>query len=299
MPNPFQNCKLCPRDCGANRLADQLGFCGANADLRVARAGLHHWEEPCLSGKFGSGAVFFTGCNLRCVFCQNCKISQGGVGEAISVERLVEIFFELQNQKAHNLNLVTPTHYLPHLISAITEARKQGLRIPFVYNSNAYEKPENLRQLNGLIEIYLPDLKYFSPEISARYSAAPDYFRFASESLREMFYQVGEPKFDADGIMQKGLIVRHLVLPNQVRDSLRVLDFLAEEFGDSIFVSLMSQYLPFHQAKNYPEINRKITAEEYKQVTEYAQKRGLKNLFLQDFASASAEFIPSFDLTGI
>lgn len=267
--------------------------------LYVARAALHMWEEPCISGEEGSGTVFFAGCGLRCVFCQNAVLAAGGAGKQISEERLAEIFLELQEKSANNINLVTPTHYVPQIIRALTLAKQQGLGIPVVYNTSAYENVSTLKQLEGLVDIYLPDLKYVSPAASARYSNAPDYFEKASAALAEMFRQAGPPRFDSRSMMRRGMIVRHLMLPSLGKDSKAVIRYLYRTFGDEIYISLLNQYTPLPQVAGFPEINRRITQREYDALVDYALELGVTNGFIQEGGTAKESFIPDFDHTGV
>lgn len=296
----YAHCMLCPRQCGVNRLAGQTGFCGMDAALRIARAALHFWEEPCLSGAEGSGTVFFSGCNLRCVYCQNHDISTGKAGTAVSPDRLAEIFLELQAKGANNINLVTGAPFLPHIVYAINKSRKDGLVIPIVYNSSGYESLEALQRLDGLIDIYLPDLKYDNPDYAARYSAAPDYPKQAWAAVREMVRQCGTPRFDSRGIMQKGVIVRHLMLPGRMADTKEILRDLHDAFGDTVYISLMNQYTVLHeQVSAFPELCRTITSEEYEEAVSFAQWIGIRNGFLQEGGTAKESFIPAFDGEGV
>lgn len=295
----LRDCVLCPRRCHADRLAGQTGYCGQTQTIRAARAALHFWEEPCISGTAGSGTVFFSGCSLRCVFCQNHKIAQGCAGQAVSVERLADIFLELQQKGAHNINLVTPTHFIPQIIQALAVSREKGLSVPIVYNTGGYEEPKTLRLLEGLVDIYLPDLKYFSPELSMRFSHAPDYFAKASAAIAEMGRQVGAPVFADNGLMLRGMIVRHLVLPGQTKDSKKILRFLHETYGDDIYVSIMNQYTPLPHVAEYPELNRRVTPKEYDRVLVFAERIGIRNGFRQEGAAAEESFIPAFDGEGL
>lgn len=297
----LSNCTLCPRECHVNRNAGEIGYCGQTAVLTAARAALHFWEEPCLSGTNGSGAVFFSGCNLRCVYCQNHEIAQGHLGRAITASRLCEIFLELQEKGAHNINLVTPTHFVPQIITALQAAKKQGLSIPVVYNSSSYEKTETLKKLDGLVDIYLPDMKYFDSALSGQYSHAPDYFEKATDAIAEMVRQTGSPVFTdgLDSLMQKGVIVRHLLLPGCEKDSRHILRYLHETYQNNIYVSIMNQYTPLSQVKNIPGLNRKISAREYEKIIDYAISIGIENGFIQEGETASESFIPAFDCEGI
>ncbi len=297
----LSDCTLCPRECHVNRNAGEIGYCGQTANLTAARAALHFWEEPCLSGTKGSGAVFFSGCNLRCVYCQNHEIAHGLSGRKITVSRLSDIFLELQEKGAHNINLVTPTHFVPQIITALKAAKKQGLSIPIVYNTSAYEKTDTLKKLEGLVDIYLPDLKYQDSLLSERYSHAPDYFETAARAIAEMVRQVGAPVFtaDADSLMKKGVIVRHLLLPGCQRDARRILLYLHETYGNDIYVSIMNQYTPLPQTETVPELNRRISAREYEKIIDFAISIGIENGFIQEGETASESFIPAFDCEGI
>lgn len=294
------DCTLCPRQCHANRAAGQTGFCNQTAEITAARAALHFWEEPCISGSQGSGAVFFSGCSLQCVFCQNHNIATGKTGKIISIERLSEIFMELQAKGAANINLVTAGHFIPHICLALDRAKANGLSVPVVYNTSSYEETSSLRLLEGLIDIYLPDMKYFSTELSAKYSHAPNYFSKASAAISEMLRQVGKPIFDtATGLMKKGVIVRHLVLPGQAKDSKKVLRYLHESYRNDIYVSIMNQYTPIKHVAAYPELNRRITDEEYNRILDFADKIGIEQGFQQEGETATESFIPEFDNEGI
>lgn len=295
----MKSCRLCPRNCGADRPAGQRGRCGKTDRLTVARAALHMWEEPCISGAEGSGTVFFSGCALGCVYCQNHEIAEGQTGKEITTERLAEIFLELQEKKANNINLVTAGHYLPQVIRALELAKENGLRIPVVYNTGGYEKAEAIRMLDGLVDIYLPDMKYMSPEIAGRYSSAPDYFTVASEALAEMVRQTGPAAFDHRDMMTKGVIVRHLQLPGCMEDSKRVIRYLYETYGDTIYISIMNQYTPLPHVKRWPELNRRITEAEYDELVDYAIDLGVENGFIQEGETASESFIPPFDIEGV
>lgn len=295
----LEDCSLCPRNCHVNRSAGKTGYCGQTAELKVARASLHLWEEPCISGSNGSGTVFFTGCSLGCVYCQNYQISTGMAGKKITTERLSDIFLELQHQQASNINLVTPTHYVPQIIEAIDLSRAKGFNIPVVYNTSGYEKTETIRLLSGYADVYLPDLKYKSPELSGRYSGCPDYFKQASGAIAEMVRQTGRPEFNEEGIMTKGVIVRHLVLPGCIEDSKEILRFLYHTFGDGIYISIMNQYTPLAPITRYPELNRTLSGKEYDEVVEYAISLGIENGFIQEGEAASESFIPDFDGRGV
>ena len=295
----LKRCSLCPRGCGIDRLAGETGFCGAGRNARVALVSLHQWEEPCLSGDRGSGTVFFSRCNLRCVFCQNHAISQDGAGKEISIQRLGEIFHEQQMRGAHNLNLVSPTPYVPHILAAIDRARARGFSLPVVYNTNSYETPATLRALAGYVDIYLPDLKYFDPQIAVKYSAAPDYFHHAAKAVEAMVKQAGPPVLGNDGLMRRGGIIRHLLLPGLVEDSKRVVEYIHRTFGDAVYLSLMSQYTPVYRAAGYPELNRTVEPTEYTALVDYACSLGVNNCFVQEGGAALESFIPEFDLRGV
>ncbi|MBQ9747165.1 MAG: radical SAM protein [Clostridia bacterium] len=294
----YARCTLCPRVCGADRTKGR-GVCGETDVLRVSRASLHLWEEPCLTGTNGSGTVFFTGCNLGCVYCQNEGISHGSHGKEITPDRLAEIFLELQAQGAENINLVTAVHFTPHVIRALDKAKSDGLTLPVVYNSGGYESVETLRMLRGYIDIYLPDCKYHDPALAAALSRAADYPAVAMAALKEMFSQVGAPVFDERGMMRRGMIVRHLVLPGHVDDSMAVLQALHDTFGDDVYVSIMNQYTPVRKFPNHKELSRKLTRYEYKKVTDFAASIGIVNGFLQYGEAAAESFIPDFDLRGV
>lgn len=294
------DCTLCPRNCHVNRLAGQMGYCGQTHKLYAARAALHFWEEPCISGTRGSGTVFFSGCNLRCIYCQNHKIAVGKTGKEISLTHLSEIFLALQEQGAHNINLVTPSHYIPQLCIALTAAKEQGLTIPIVYNTGGYEKAESLRYLEGLIDIYLPDLKYYSGETGAAFSNASDYFQMASAAIAEMYRQVGRPVFRKDnGLMEKGIIVRHLLLPGQSKDTKRLLRYLHESYGNDIYVSIMNQYTPMPQVMEDNRLNRPVTPKEYARILGFAEALGIENGFIQEGETVGESFIPPFDYEGL
>lgn len=292
-------CTLCPRACGVNREEGKMGYCHESVQLVVGRAALHHWEEPCVSGSKGSGAVFFSGCTMGCVFCQNYHLAHGETGKAISIQRLAQIFIELQEQGAHNINLVTPTHYTLQIIEALKIAKKQGLYIPVVYNCSGYEKVETLKALEGLVQVYLPDFKYVDEALALKYSNAPHYFEYASKGVAEMLRQVGEVQLDEEGIIQKGVIVRHLMLPGQLMDSKAVVRHLLETFGNQIWVSLMNQYTPLEQVALYPELNRKVTKKAYNRLIDFALELGLENGFIQEGETAKESFIPLFNGEGV
>ncbi len=310
----FSECTLCPRSCHADRtdINKSTGFCGAGIRPIVARAALHMWEEPCISGKEGSGTVFFSGCSLGCIFCQNYDIAHEGNGKEISIERLSEIFLELQDKKANNINLVTPTHFVPQIIEALILAKNNGLEIPIVYNTSGYENVDTIHMLDGLIDVYLPDFKYFSSDLSRKYSRVDDYFEKASLAVKEMVRQTGEPLFrskngsllsadeyDDEALIYKGTIVRHLLLPGCLADSKEVLHYLFDTFGNRIFISIMNQYTPLKQVSGIPELNRKVTATEYDALIDYALSIGIENGFIQEGDVAAESFIPNFNGEGL
>lgn len=303
----MKNCTLCPRNCHADRLTGKTGYCGQTAEIRAARAALHFWEEPCISGTAGSGTVFFSGCVLRCIFCQNANIAQGKAGKEISSERLTEIFLELQEKKANNINLVTPTQFVPQIADALYRAKDQGLTIPVVYNTGSYEKVETLQMMDGLVDIYLPDLKYVSAELGKKYSGAADYFEVASAAIAEMVRQVGKPVFvekedlkqENTPLMKRGVIVRHLVIPGNISDSKKVIRYLYETYSDDIFISIMSQYTPLREFPEHPELNRRLKPREYDKIVDFALDLGVENGFLQEGDVAEESFIPEFNGEGI
>ena len=289
-------CKLCPRGCNVDRDGGEIGYCGETSKIRVARTSLHQWEEPCITGKYGSGTVFFSGCSLKCIFCQNHNIADSSVGQVFTTQQLAEAFLRLQENKASNINLVTAGHYVKQIVPAIELAKEQGLHIPVVYNSSAYETVESLRMLNGIIDVYLPDCKFFSAEISENYAKTKDYFDVASKAIDEMVNQVGTPVFDEKtGNMIKGVIVRHLVLPGHTKDSMAILKCLHETYGNQIFISIMSQFTPVIRQEKYLNLNRTVTKREYRKVLEYALLLGVENAFIQEGDAAEESFIPTFD----
>lgn len=294
----YTSCTLCPRNCRVDRTSNQSGFCGMGDLIQVARASLHMWEEPCISGTSGSGTIFFTGCNLKCVFCQNHSIAIGQKGKEVSPSRLADLFLMLQDKGAHNINLVTPSHYIPGIAQALTLAKEKNMTLPVVYNTSGYDSVQSLTMLDGLVDVYLPDFKYVSSTLSQRYSHAPDYFEVASKSLAEMYRQVSDPVFE-DDLIKKGIIVRHLVLPGCTADSKEVIRYLYETYGDRIFISIMNQYTPLPHVASYPELNRKITDAEYDEVVDFAIDLGVEQGFIQEGDTASESFIPEFDFTGL
>lgn len=295
-------CDLCPRKCLVDRKKGEKGICGQTENLKVARAALHFWEEPCISGDAGSGAVFFSGCPLHCVFCQNENIANGTVGKEISLERLVDIFLELQEKRANNINLVTPGHFVPQIVKALDQARKEGLTLPVVYNTSSYETVDTIKMLEGYVDIYLPDFKYMSQVLSKKYSHAPDYAEVAKAAIAEMVRQTGKAVFvngDEDNLILRGTIVRHLTLPGCMEDSMQILKYLHETYGDMIYISIMNQFTPLSNLEKYPELNRRITDEEYETLVDYAIEIGIENGFIQEGDTAEESFIPAFDCEGV
>lgn len=292
-------CCLCPRNCNVDR-DQKTGICGMPDRIYLARAALHTWEEPCISGKTGSGTVFFAGCNLHCVYCQNYEIAHAAAGKEVPPERLVDIFFELQEKGAANLNLVTPTHYVLQIISAVKEARKRGLRIPIVYNTSGYENVDTLKMLEGVVDVYLTDFKYWEEQTAWKYSKARDYPRVVKAAVEEMVVQAPRPVFDQKGMMQKGVIVRHLLLPGHVREAKNVVKYLYESYGPQIYLSLMNQYTPSDRLQDrYPEIARKTTKREYNNLINYACDLGVGQAYIQEGDTADESFIPSFNYEGV
>lgn len=298
MNNQLTKCTLCPRKCGTDR-TKQPGFCGGKSLPKIARAALHYWEEPIISGENGSGTIFFSGCSLQCCFCQNHPISADNFGEEVSIDRLAEIFLELQEQGANNINLVTGGHYVPQISAALTLA-KPKLKIPVVYNSSGYELVETLKMLDGKIDIYLPDLKYMDDSRAIRYSNAPHYFEIASASILEMYRQVGPAILDDTSILQKGLVIRHLVMPDGLEDSTNILHWIQNNLPcENIFVSVMSQYTPFGRSSEYPEINRRLSQQEYDQILDVLDSLDIEQGFIQELSSAKEEYTPNFSLQGV
>lgn len=292
-------CTLCPRNCHSDRINKKTGYCGMDNTVRVARAALHMWEEPCISGEKGSGAVFFTGCGLKCCFCQNREIAIGKSGLEISVGRLGEIFLELEEKGAANINLVTGAHYVPQIIGALKLARKKGMSLPVIYNSSGYEKVETLKMLEGYVDVYLPDFKYMESDLAEKFSHAADYPQTAKKAIREMVRQTGPVIINEDGYILRGTIVRHLILPGHTKNSVSVLEYLYHEYGDNIFISIMNQYTPVYKQEKYTELNRKVTKREYEKVLDAAVKLGIVNGFMQEGETAKESFIPSFDYEGV
>lgn len=297
--NKYENCLLCPRKCGINRSTGQTGVCGVSSEIKVARAALHYWEEPCISGKRGSGGVFFSGCSLHCVFCQNREISDGKAGKVISKERLSDIFMELADKGANNINLVTPGQYIPDIVWAVNDAKSRGMKLPIIYNTSGYENVTELKLLEGIVDVYLPDFKYMDSTLSARYSRAKDYPSVAKQALSEMVRQQPDVVIDdATGLIQKGVIVRQLLLPGHVNDAKAVLKYLYDTYHDHVYISMMSQFTPI-ALKDYPEINRTVTRREYERLVDYALEIGITNAFIQEGDVAKDSFIPAFDCEGV
>ena len=297
--NKYENCLLCPRKCGINRRTGQTGVCGVSSEIKVARAALHYWEEPCISGKRGSGAVFFSGCSLHCVFCQNREISDGKAGKVISKERLSDIFIELADKGANNINLVTPGQYIPDIVWAVNDAKSRGMKLPIIYNTSGYENVTELKLLEGIVDVYLPDFKYMDSTLSAMYSRAKDYPSVAKQALSEMVRQQPDVVIDdATGLIKKGVIVRQLLLPGHVNDAKAVLKYLYDTYHDHVYISMMSQFTPI-ALKDYPEINRTVTRREYERLVDYALKIGITNAFIQEGDVAKDSFIPAFDCEGV
>lgn len=291
----MNGCTLCPRKCKADR-ESSVGFCGVDSRIKIARADAHMWEEPCISGSRGSGTVFFSGCNLGCIFCQNYEISSGRGGRHVTEDELCDIVLSLQEKGVHNINFVTPTHYTDAILRVLDRI-KHKLSVPVVWNTGGYERVETVERLSGYVDIFLPDMKYVNPLVSQRYSGASDYFENASRALFKMFEIAGYPQFDKDGMMTRGVLVRHLVLPSNIKESFAVLDFLAKSFDkERLYVSIMRQYFPCHRAGEFPEIARKLTSLEYQRVTEYARGLGITNGFLQKKDCADAKYVPPFEL---
>lgn len=294
----LENCKLCPNNCNINR-NKYTGKCGAGAKIKVALASLHYYEEPCISGENGSGTVFFSNCNLGCAFCQNYKISSEGFGKEIEVHDLANTFISLQNKNANNINLVSPTPYAHQIIEAIEIARQKGLNIPIIYNCGGYENVETIKMLDGYIDVYLPDFKYADNDIALKYSNAKNYFEYSTKAIIEMYKQVGNPKFDENGLIQKGIIIRHLVLPSHIENSKKVLKWIDENIDKNVYVSIMAQYFPTGNASKFKEIDRKLTEEEYREIEEYLYSLEIENGYMQELEEHEEEYVPNFDLSGI
>jgi len=288
----LNKCNICPRECNVNRNNNELGFCKCNNEIKIANYSLHMWEEPCISGDVGSGTVFFSYCNLQCIYCQNYEISTLHKGKVVSINELVDIFLELQDRGALNINLVTPTHYIPLIKEALIIAKDKGLLIPIVYNTSSYEKVDSINSLEGLIDVYLPDLKYYDNELGIKYSKCKDYFEFATKAIDEMYRQVGKTKI-VEGIIKKGVIVRHLVLPGHIEDSKKIIKYLYDKYKDNIYISIMNQFTPVNKVC-YPNLNRTLTENEYDEVVNYAYDIGVRNAFIQEGETCVESFIPKF-----
>lgn len=295
----LDNCQLCARNCKVNRIQENKGYCNCDDKVKIALASVHKFEEPCISGKNGSGTIFFSNCNLNCVYCQNYEISQKGYGKEITSKRLAEIFIEQQERGVNNINLVTPTMYAYQIIEAIKMAKKNGLIIPIVYNTNSYENVETIKMLKGYVDIYIPDLKYYSNSLSEKYSNAPNYFDVATKAIKEMKKQIGKYEFDDNGIMKKGIIIRHLVLPNYLQNSKNILKWIKENMSEDIYVSVMAQYFPTYKAKDVDKLNRKLTMKEYKEIENYLYTLNFKNGYIQELGKHEEEYVPTFDLSNV
>ena len=294
MLEQLAKCEVCPFKCKVNRIEKNIGRCGCDDKVKIARYSLHNFEEPCISGKNGSGTVFFSNCNLQCIYCQNYKISQEHKGYEISIEELANIFIKQQEAGANNINLVTPTMYAYQIIEAIKIAKNNGLKIPIIYNTNSYENVETIKALKGYIDVYLPDLKYYNNEIAIKYSKAPNYFKIATDAILEMINQVGSPKFDENGIIKKGVIIRHLVLPGHILNSKHILKWLKENVEGKAMVSIMAQYFPTYKAKEDKYLNRKLTKKEYEEIEEYLYLLNIENGYMQDLGKHEEEYVPDF-----
>ena len=290
----LKKCELCPHKCKIDRINGQTGICKSKDTVKIANFSLHKYEEPCISGKVGSGTVFFSNCNLKCVFCQNYEISQLGKGKEITIEKLADIFLELQKKKANNINLVSPTSYAVQIIEALKIAKKKGLRIPIIYNSNGYENIETIKMLNGYIDVYLPDLKYAENELANKYSKVENYFEIATNAIKEMYSQIGCVNFNKEGIIQKGIIVRHLILPNHIENSKKVLNWISENLPKDIFVSIMAQYFPIYKATDEIKLNRKLNNSEYARIIKYINKLNIKNGYIQDLGTDEKKYVPNW-----
>lgn len=292
----LKKCEICPHKCKVNRINNVLGRCRANSKIKIAKADLFFYEEPCMSGKNGSGTIFFSNCNLRCVYCQNYEISCNSKGVEISSEKLADIMINLQQKNADNINLVTPTIYIPQIIESIKLARKKGLNIPIIYNTNGYENIESLKLLKGYIDVYLPDLKYAFDDLGKKYSGIDKYFEITTQAIKYMYEQVGDIELNSDGLIQRGVVIRHLILPNQIDNSKKVLKWVKDNFDDKVMISLMAQYFPTHKAKNIDELNRKINKKEYSEIQNYLFEIGLYNGYIQELGKHEEEYVPDFDL---
>lgn len=297
MLKELEKCKICPHNCKVNRLNQNIGVCKCTDKIKIALASLHYYEEPCISGKNGSGTVFFTGCNLQCKFCQNYEISQQGKGIEITIEQLADIFIKQQEKHANNINLVTPTMYVYQIIEAIKIAKTKGLNIPIIYNSNGYENVETIKKLKGYIDVYLPDFKYYYNDLAKKYSGINNYFENVTQAIQEMYKQVGSPIIDENELIKKGLIIRHLILPNNIENSKKVLKWLKENINKEVYISIMAQYFPCYKAKEIKELNRKLTKEEYRKIEEYVYELDIENGYMQELGEHEEEYVPNFNLT--
>ena len=291
----MKSCNICPHYCKVDRKSGQMGRCKCNDKLKVALAALHFYEEPCISGKNGSGTIFFSNCNLNCVYCQNYEISQLGKGKEITVTELADLFIKQQEKGAHNINLVTPTSYVNEIIEAIDIAKRNGLKLPIIYNTNSYENIETIKRLEGYIDVYLPDLKYYSDSLAKQYSNVNNYFNIATQAIQEMYKQVGSTEFDENGLIKKGIIIRHLILPNHILNTKHILKWIKENMSKGICVSIMAQYFPTYKAKELEAINRKITQKEYKEVEDYLYCLDLENGYIQELGEHEEEYVPKWD----
>ena len=293
----LEKCNICPRNCKVDRLKGKIGYCKCNDKIKIALASIHYYEEPCISKENGSGTVFFSNCNLNCIYCQNYEISQKGKGREITIEQLAQIFLKQQAKGVNNINLVTPTMYAKHIKDALIIAKNEGLSIPVIYNTNGYENVETLKELEGLIDIYLPDLKYYSNELSKKYSKVDRYFEVATKAIQEMHRQVGKPIFNENGIIQKGVIIRHLILPNHLQNTKHILKWIKESMPEGTYVSVMAQYFPTYQVKQDESINRKLTKKEYQEIENYLYVLKLENGYIQELGEHEEEYVPKFDLS--
>lgn len=291
----LEKCEICPHKCKINRMNEEIGRCKSKDTVKIALASIHNYEEPCISGENGSGTIFFSNCNMNCVYCQNYEISQQGLGKEITIKRLADVFIEQQENGVENINLVTPTSYVIQIIEAIKIARKNGLKIPIVYNTNGYENVETIKMLDGYIDIYLPDLKYADNNIAKKYSKVDNYFEIATEAIKEMFKQVSEPEFDDRSIMKKGIIIRHLVIPKHIENSKKVLKWIEQNMPKTIFVSIMAQYFPTYKAKEIKELNRKLTKKEYNEIEQFLYSLNLDNGYIQELGEHEEEYVPNWN----
>lgn len=297
MLKELEQCTICPHKCKINRNENQIGRCKAKDTVKIALYSTHDFEEPCISGEKGSGTVFFSNCNLNCVYCQNYEISQLGKGKEITIEELADIFLKQQEKDVENINLVTPTSYVPQIIEAIKIARERGLKLPIVYNTNSYENIETLKMLEGYVDIYLPDLKYANNELAKRYSNIDNYFEIATQAIKEMIRQIGETKLDERGMMKKGVLIRHLVLPNNVENSKNVLKWIRENLSKSTYISIMAQYFPTYKAKEMTDLNRKLTKDEWSEIEDYIDELEIENGYIQELGEHEEEYVPKWDLS--